>query len=164
MSLMRPRHTRCQVIPVDLVYFYLEIDKIGDEWIVRYYPDAAIRLQIRIKQYSYEFPVVMICEIRLSEAKEWSELSRFEYDISYLLDDCDVTCCVCCFPESFRATFVNMARHWSNLCSLTAFAPSAVVWKEGVDNPIFVDVSATAPSTEAESEANVAVCKPMIVH
>jgi hypothetical protein len=115
----------------------VEIDKVGEYWVVRYYSSPDVVFQLKVRQYTYEWPAEFTCEIRLRESKEFTELARFDFDITYLWEDTTLTPCVCCFPEAWRDVFVALARHWANLNDITGFTPSAVMWRQG--NPAFID-------------------------
>jgi hypothetical protein len=134
-----------------LPFTNLEIDKDGNYWMVRYFPNDQLVLQLRIRQYTNEFSAEFICEIRLRGTAGFSTLAEFTYDPIALADwrDPEFAPCVCCFPETWREVFVGMAQHWANLNSEVQFAPSGpVIWKEGERDPTFVDSSDHASNSD----------------
>jgi hypothetical protein len=121
-----------------LDFWESEIDKVGDYWIVKYFRDARAILQLKIRQYTYEFPAELTCEILEPGGDTCVAAPPFYFDVFQLCDEVEVTPCVCVFPEAWRREFVAMAHHWANLLLQTQFMPSPVVWKEG-EGPTFVD-------------------------
>src|SRR5262245_24220763 len=76
----------------------MEIDKAGDYWIIRFFPNREVVLQLKIRQYTQEFLAEFTCEIRLHESDAFIPLAQFKFEPIELADECEVAPSVDCFP------------------------------------------------------------------
>src|SRR5262249_14536611 len=108
--------------PIELNYHASEVDKVGEWWVVRYYPNQEVELQLKIRHFTYEFPAECVCEVRLREIEQWVELARFWCDPMLLRDDVQDQPDLSLFPHAWGQEFAAMARHWGLLLAKTHFA------------------------------------------
>ncbi len=103
-----------------LPYDDVEIDKVGDYWVITWWLNEDVTLRLKIQHFSYYDPDCFICEAKI-QGRDFQVLSKGMIAPVELLPDWYEDPDLSEFPEVWRDEFVEMARTWARLIDVTEF-------------------------------------------